>query len=79
MNVASTAGLRGYAGVSAYAASKHGVVGLTRSAAAEIPTSRKRSIVISRAFAAVTFWCSKMASLIWLPIVCTGEKELIGS
>lgn len=36
VNVASTAGLRGYAGVSAYAASKHGVVGLTRSAAAEV-------------------------------------------
>lgn len=36
VNVASTAGLKGYAYVSAYAASKHGVVGLTRSLALEV-------------------------------------------
>ncbi len=35
VNVASTAGLKGYAYASAYAASKHGVVGLTRSLALE--------------------------------------------
>ena len=35
VNIASTAGLKGYAKVAAYAASKHGVVGLTRSLAAE--------------------------------------------
>lgn len=35
VNVASTAALRGYAGVAAYCASKHGVLGLTRAAAAE--------------------------------------------
>jgi NAD(P)-dependent dehydrogenase (short-subunit alcohol dehydrogenase family) len=35
VNVASTAGLVGYAYVSAYCAAKHGVVGLTRSAALE--------------------------------------------
>jgi NAD(P)-dependent dehydrogenase (short-subunit alcohol dehydrogenase family) len=35
VNISSTAGLRGYEGSSAYAASKHGVVGLTRSAARE--------------------------------------------
>lgn len=35
INIASTAGLKGYAKVAAYCASKHGVVGLTRSLAAE--------------------------------------------
>lgn len=36
INVASTAGLVGYAYVSAYAAAKHGVIGLTRSLALEL-------------------------------------------
>jgi 3-hydroxybutyrate dehydrogenase len=36
VNVASTAGLKGYAYVSAYCAAKHGVVGLTRSLALEV-------------------------------------------
>ena len=36
VNVASTAALRGYAGVAAYCASKHGVLGLTRAAAADV-------------------------------------------
>lgn len=35
VNVASTAGLKGYAYVSAYCAAKHGLVGFTRSLAAE--------------------------------------------
>lgn len=38
VNIASTAGLRGYAYVSAYSASKHGVIGLTRSLALEVAT-----------------------------------------
>lgn len=36
INVASTAGQRGYAYVSAYSAAKHGVIGLTRSLALEV-------------------------------------------
>lgn len=36
VNIASTAGLKGYAYASAYAAAKHGVVGLTRSLALEL-------------------------------------------
>ena len=36
VNIASTAGQRGYAYGSAYAASKHGVIGLTRSLALEV-------------------------------------------
>lgn len=35
VNIASTAGLKGYAYVTAYAASKHGLIGLTRSLAME--------------------------------------------
>ena len=35
INVASTAGLRGYRTMSAYCASKHGIIGLTRSLALE--------------------------------------------
>jgi NAD(P)-dependent dehydrogenase (short-subunit alcohol dehydrogenase family) len=35
VNIASTAGLRGYATLAAYCASKHGLIGLTRSVAAE--------------------------------------------
>ena len=38
VNVASTAGQRGYAYVSAYVAAKHGVVGLTRALALELAT-----------------------------------------
>jgi 3-hydroxybutyrate dehydrogenase len=39
VNVASTAALRGYAYVSAYAAAKHGLMGLTRSLALEVATT----------------------------------------
>jgi len=38
INVASTAGLTGYAYVSAYCAAKHGVIGLTRALALEVAT-----------------------------------------
>ena len=36
VNIASTAGLKGYAYVAAYCAAKHGVIGLTRSLAIEV-------------------------------------------
>jgi NAD(P)-dependent dehydrogenase (short-subunit alcohol dehydrogenase family) len=39
VNVASTAGLVGYANVAAYCAAKHGVVGLTRALALELATT----------------------------------------
>ncbi len=44
INVASTAGLKGYAYVAAYSAAKHGVIGLTRSMALEYA---KRGITIN--------------------------------
>ena len=44
VNVASMAGLKGYGRVSAYAASKHALVGLTRSLAVEV---RKRGITVN--------------------------------
>jgi NAD(P)-dependent dehydrogenase (short-subunit alcohol dehydrogenase family) len=39
INIASTAGLRGYAYVSAYCAAKHGVIGLTRALALELAST----------------------------------------
>jgi NAD(P)-dependent dehydrogenase (short-subunit alcohol dehydrogenase family) len=39
VNIASTAALRGYATLSAYCASKHGLIGMTRSLAAEVAQS----------------------------------------
>ena len=39
INIASTAGQRGYAYVSAYSAAKHGVIGLTRSLALELASA----------------------------------------
>jgi NAD(P)-dependent dehydrogenase (short-subunit alcohol dehydrogenase family) len=44
VNIASTAGLRGYAYVAAYSAAKHGVIGLTRSLALEVA---QRSITVN--------------------------------
>ncbi len=42
VNIASTAGLKGYARVGAYCAAKHGVVGLTRALAAETARTASR-------------------------------------
>lgn len=39
INIASTAGLKGYAYVAAYSAAKHGVIGLTRALAVELATT----------------------------------------
>ena len=39
VNIASTAGLRGYPYVAAYAAAKHGVIGFTRALALEVATT----------------------------------------
>ncbi len=47
INMASTAGLRGRAGLSHYSATKHGVVGLTRSLAAELGPQGIRVLAIA--------------------------------
>ena len=39
VNIASTAGLKGYSGLATYCATKHGIVGLTRALAAETARS----------------------------------------
>jgi 3-hydroxybutyrate dehydrogenase len=44
VNVASTAGLKGYSHIAAYCAAKHGVVGLTRALAAE---TAKRGVTVN--------------------------------
>lgn len=49
VNIASTAGLEGYAYTAAYVASKHGLVGLTRALAAEISTRSPDCDVTSNA------------------------------
>ena len=51
----------------------------TRLAGEGMPTSSSISIAIRRARALSTLWCSRMASMIWSPMVKTGFSEVIGS
>jgi NAD(P)-dependent dehydrogenase (short-subunit alcohol dehydrogenase family) len=51
VNVASTAGLRGYGRMAAYCASKHGLIGLTRALAAE---TAKRGVTVNAVCPAYT-------------------------
>jgi NAD(P)-dependent dehydrogenase (short-subunit alcohol dehydrogenase family) len=46
VNIASTAGLKGYAYVSAYVSAKHGVVGLTKALALELARKEKADLVL---------------------------------
>src|SRR5262245_11067961 len=51
----------------------------TRSSGDDTPTRLSISIARSRASRRLSFWCSRIASMIWLPTVCTGLNEDIGS
>jgi len=50
-----------------------------RSAAPGMPTLLSISTASRSARARETTWCRRMASQIWLPIVWTGLKAVIGS
>lgn len=50
INVASTAGLKGYAFMAGYSAAKHGIVGMTRSIAAELSNSNIRANALCPGF-----------------------------
>ena len=51
----------------------------TRCSGDDTPTRRSISIVFARASRRLTCWWSMIASTIWLPTVCTGLNEDIGS
>ena len=44
-----------------------------------MPTLRSTSMPRCRASFRLTLLCSRIASMIWLPTVCTGLNEVIGS
>lgn len=50
INIASTAGLKGYAYTAAYAAAKHGVIGLTRSLALELASTHATANAVCPGF-----------------------------
>lgn len=64
VNIASTAGLKGYPYVSAYCAAKHGVVGLTRSLALELARKNITVNVVCPGFSETELLEASIASIV---------------
>ena len=73
MNIASTAGQRGYAYVTAYSAAKHGVIGLTRSLALELAPTTVTVNAICPGFTETEMLAESIATI----VAKTGRSEAV--
>ncbi len=71
INIASTAGLKGYAYVAAYTAAKHGLVGLTRALALELATSGVTVNAVCPGFTATDLTAASIETI----VTRTGRSE----
>ena len=73
VNIASTAGQRGYAYVTAYSAAKHGVIGLTRSLALELAPTAVTVNAICPGFTETEMLAESIATI----VAKTGRSEAV--
>ena len=73
VNIASTAGQRGYAYVTAYSAAKHGVIGLTRSLALELAPTTVTVNAICPGFTETEMLAESIATI----VAKTGRSEAV--